>query len=145
MAFDFDYYLIDEVMAVGDAQFRQKCQLMFREKLANSRLILVSHSMRDINEFCDVVVLVARGQVRIYEDVAEGIAAYQGDAESAALPNFPPHIRTRTAALRYLHQLEAQAAGIGDDEPAVQATSAPAATPPASADATAPIPTAASR
>lgn len=145
MAFDFDYYLIDEVMAVGDAQFRQKCQQMFREKLATSRLILVSHSMRDINEFCDVVVLVARGQVRIFEDVAEGIAAYQGDADSAALPNFPPYIRSRTAALRYLHQLEAQAAGIGSDEPNADAAPALSSISDAMPTAVAPTPSATPR
>lgn len=112
MAFDFDYYLIDEVMAVGDAQFRQKCQEVFRSKLQHSRLILVSHNMRDIRELCDVVALVQQGTVQVFHDVEEGIAAYQGGAGEAAPVNFPPHIRTRTAALRYLSFLQAQAAAI---------------------------------
>lgn len=114
MAFDFDYYLIDEVMAVGDAQFRQKCQLMFREKLANSRLILVSHNMRDISEFCDVVVLVEHGAIRVFDDVAEGISAYQKKSNEPQPIQFPSWVRNRTAALRYLSELQAQAASISD-------------------------------
>ncbi|MCW7538937.1 ABC transporter ATP-binding protein [Aquabacterium sp. A7-Y] len=84
MAFDFDYYLIDEVMAVGDAQFRKKCQEVFRSKLEKSKLILVSHNMRDIQEWCDMVVLVNQGAPTLYEDVAAGIAAYQGKPPAIA-------------------------------------------------------------
>ena len=78
MAFDFDYYLIDEVMAVGDAQFKTKSRAVFRDRLRRSRMILVSHSMADIREWCDVVVLVDHGRATLYEDVEAGIAAYQG-------------------------------------------------------------------
>ena len=85
MAFDFDYYLIDEVMAVGDAQFKRKCQTAFKTKLARARLILVSHNMRDISDYCDAVVLVRRGEATLYPDVREGIAAYQ-DMAAAPLP-----------------------------------------------------------
>lgn len=77
MAFDFDYYLIDEVMAVGDAQFKRKSQEVFRTKLQQGKLILVSHNMKDIEQYCDVVVLVNRGATTLYRDVKEGIAAYQ--------------------------------------------------------------------
>lgn len=83
MAFDFDYYLIDEVMAVGDAQFQHKCKDVFRSKLERSRLILVSHNMKDIAQYCNVVVLVRQGQATLYTDVQEGIAAYQGPSAPA--------------------------------------------------------------
>lgn len=76
MAFDFDYYLIDEVMATGDAQFKTKSQAVIRERLAKSNLILVSHSMTDIRKYCDVVVFVDRGRAMLFEDVSKGIAAY---------------------------------------------------------------------
>lgn len=78
LAFDFDYYLIDEVMAVGDAEFRRKSKAVFREKMAKSNLILVSHNMSDIKQLCDVVVLVANGTATLFTDVQAGIAAYQG-------------------------------------------------------------------
>lgn len=79
MAFDFDYYLIDEVMAVGDAQFKAKSKALLQEKLQHANLILTSHAMGDIRQFCNVVVHVNAGHVTVYEDVEAGIRAYQGN------------------------------------------------------------------
>lgn len=76
MAFDFDYYLIDEVMSVGDAHFKRKCADVFEERLQKSKVVLVSHSMTEIKKLCDVVLLVRDGGVQIYHDVDEGIKAY---------------------------------------------------------------------
>ena len=77
MAFDFDYYLIDEVMAVGDARFKKKSRLVFRERLKNAKLILVSHNMKLIGNMCDSVVLLENGRAIYYDDASEGIAAYR--------------------------------------------------------------------
>lgn len=78
MAFDFDYYLIDEVMSVGDAQFKRKCAEVFKERLRKSNVVLVSHSMPEIEKLCDIVLLVRDGGIQIYDDVSEGIKAYNG-------------------------------------------------------------------
>jgi capsular polysaccharide transport system ATP-binding protein len=78
MAFDFDYLLVDEVMAVGDAEFKKKCQVVIEEKRERSKLILVSHNMSDIAKYCDRVLLVEKGAVTVYDDVRAGIVAYQG-------------------------------------------------------------------
>lgn len=78
MAFDFDYLLIDEVMAVGDADFKRKCKIAFHEKRKRSNLILVSHNMNDIARYCNAVLFVDQGKVRIFQDVKAGIVAYQG-------------------------------------------------------------------
>lgn len=77
MAFDFDYYLIDEVMSVGDAQFKKKCLEVLKEKLQSSSLILVTHSMSEIRKLCDLVFVIQDGKLNIFEDVEEGIKAYQ--------------------------------------------------------------------
>jgi capsular polysaccharide transport system ATP-binding protein len=77
MAFDFDYYLIDEVMAVGDATFKRKSRQVFNERLQRSRVILVSHNMKLINKMCDVVVHLDNGRATVYDSVREGIAAYR--------------------------------------------------------------------
>jgi capsular polysaccharide transport system ATP-binding protein len=77
MAFQFDYYLIDEVMSVGDAHFRKKSNRAFAEKMKKSNIILVSHSMDDIKRLCNLVLLIENGGVKIFEDVDAGIAAYQ--------------------------------------------------------------------
>ncbi len=76
MAFDFDYYLIDEVMSVGDAQFKRKCVDVFQEKLQQSKVVLVTHNMNEVKKICDIVLLVRNGEIQVYEDVAEGIKAY---------------------------------------------------------------------
>lgn len=76
MAFDFDYYLIDEVMSVGDAQFKRKCADVFKEKLQKANVVLVSHSMPEIEKLCDIVLLVRDGGIQVFNDVAEGIKAY---------------------------------------------------------------------
>lgn len=78
MAFEFDYYLIDEVMAVGDAQFKAKSQRVLRQRLRNANVIMVSHSMSTIRRTCDRVVLIDRGNAVLYPNVNEGIQAYRG-------------------------------------------------------------------
>jgi capsular polysaccharide transport system ATP-binding protein len=77
MAFDFDYYLIDEVMAVGDATFRRKSRAVFKERLQQSKVILVSHSMKLIRSMCDVVLHLDQGRATVYDSVHKGIAEYQ--------------------------------------------------------------------
>jgi capsular polysaccharide transport system ATP-binding protein len=84
MAFDFDYYLIDEVMAVGDAQFRSKSRVLLAERLKRANLILTSHNMADIRQYCNVVLHVDQGRVDVHEDIEAGIRAYQGGAAEKA-------------------------------------------------------------
>ncbi|WP_298832055.1 ABC transporter ATP-binding protein [uncultured Piscinibacter sp.] len=84
MAFDFDYYLIDEIMAVGDAQFKAKSRELLDQRLKTSHLILVSHNMSDIAKHCNQVVLVDRGNAMLYSNVKAGIAAYQKQSLTTA-------------------------------------------------------------
>jgi capsular polysaccharide transport system ATP-binding protein len=77
MAFQFDYYLIDEVMGVGDARFKAKSRVLFTERMKSSKLILVSHSMKLIRAMCEVVVHLEGGKAIVYDDVEAGIAAYE--------------------------------------------------------------------
>jgi len=77
MAFDFDYYLIDEILAVGDAVFKAKSRKVFAERMQKSKVILVSHNMNLIRKMCDRVVHLDAGRATLYEDVEQGIAAYE--------------------------------------------------------------------
>ena len=45
---DFDTYLVDEIIGVGDASFRRKCQRSFRAKLRSSKVLMVSHKRRHL-------------------------------------------------------------------------------------------------
>ncbi len=56
--------LVDEVMAVGDANFRDKCEARINELLKEgTTLILVSHSMADIRKYCKRVIKLDHGNV----------------------------------------------------------------------------------
>ncbi len=60
-----DVYLLDEVLAVGDNAFQQKCFNTFREfKKQGKTIIFVSHAMGAIEEFCDRVILIDKGKVQ---------------------------------------------------------------------------------
>ncbi len=83
LAFDFDYYLIDEGMATGDPIFRKKAQRLFADKIKNANLILVSHNTRDILDLCNTVVVLEDGEATLYEDVKEGLAVYQNMQKKA--------------------------------------------------------------
>lgn len=87
-AFDFDYYLMDEIGAVGDARFKQKSRELMESRISRSNIILVSHAMPEIARLCNVVVLVDAGRAMLYEDVQEGIRAYQ-EAAGAPQPTKP--------------------------------------------------------
>lgn len=76
MSFDFDYFLIDEITAVGDAQFKVLAKEALAEKAKRSRVIMVSHNMGDIKKFCDVGVLLQNGGLTVYEDLDEAIREY---------------------------------------------------------------------
>jgi capsular polysaccharide transport system ATP-binding protein len=76
MALDFDYYLIDEVTAVGDRRFRAKCLEAFQERRRRSQVILVSHSENTLREYCDCGALLKDGHLTIYPDLDEAIAIY---------------------------------------------------------------------
>lgn len=80
MAFDFDYYLIDEVTSVGDPQFRNKCDAALEEKRANGAgFIVVSHTMDIVRRFCSSAVVLANDSARHYSDLEEAIRVYQSN------------------------------------------------------------------
>ncbi|WP_113343406.1 ABC transporter ATP-binding protein [Escherichia coli] len=80
MAFKFDYYIVDEVTAVGDAWFKEKCAQLFKERHKESSFLMVSHSLNSLKEFCDVaIVFKDDNAVGFYEDVQSGIDAYKKD------------------------------------------------------------------
>ncbi|HEY3986245.1 ABC transporter ATP-binding protein [Cedecea sp.] len=80
MAFDFDYYLVDEVLSVGDARFKNKCSELFDERRVTSNLLMVSHSLSSLKQYCDVALLIGRNNVvRYYENINEAIYWYIKD------------------------------------------------------------------
>ncbi len=92
MEADADILLIDEVLAVGDAAFQQKCADAFREmKAAGKTIVLVTHEMRTVEEYCHRAMLVADGRIRYIGDPEEVGRRYlqlnfEHEPEPAAAP-----------------------------------------------------------
>lgn len=77
MAFNFDYYLLDEAGAVGDASFRKKSQRMLDELKERSNIIMVSHDLKDLTKNCDVAFLVRNGQAEYFDDIQHAVEVYK--------------------------------------------------------------------
>lgn len=77
MAVEFDCFLIDEVISVGDARFHAKCQHELFEKRKDRAFIMVSHEAHNIREHCNRVGVLYEGKMQMFDTVDEGYAYYQ--------------------------------------------------------------------
>jgi len=78
---DPDILLLDEVLAVGDAAFQRKCIDRITELKKNgSTVVFISHDLRSVQQLCDRVILLKKGQIEADGDPAETIALYQNSA-----------------------------------------------------------------
>ncbi|MBN9213859.1 MULTISPECIES: ABC transporter ATP-binding protein [unclassified Microbacterium] len=72
--------LVDEVLAVGDKAFRDKCYRRIDELLAAGRtLFFVSHNEKDLRRFCTRGLYLDKGQLKMDAPIAEVLAAYNGE------------------------------------------------------------------
>lgn len=76
LAIEFDCYLIDEVILVGDQNFQRKCHFELFDKRSDRTMILASHSSDIVHNFCDRALILHEGQLLAYEDVGAALAAY---------------------------------------------------------------------
>lgn len=76
MAIDFECYLIDEVMAVGDSRFQARCLEEFEKRRVRSDLIMVSHNMEVVRQYCRRAVVLAHGLFHEFSNVDDAIELY---------------------------------------------------------------------
>lgn len=76
MAVPFDWHLVDEVTAVGDASFKRKCDWYLMDRLRTGSAIVVSHAMPLLERMCDCAILLDRGKLAFFDEVREGISAH---------------------------------------------------------------------
>lgn len=76
LAIDFDCYLIDELVAVGDARFQQKCEIELFQHRAGRSFIMASHDMNLIARHCSRALIVEGGQAKMFEDIEEAVDVY---------------------------------------------------------------------
>lgn len=76
LAIEFDCYLIDELVSVGDARFQRKCYEELFDRRGQRAFIMASHDMRMIERFCERVLIIESGRVKMFDDVREAIDIY---------------------------------------------------------------------
>ena len=84
MAIDFDAYLVDEITAVGDQRFQRKCREAFAARQERATLVMVSHSMPTLKDYCTRCALLSDGHLRMFDSVAEAEVAYDALGSEAA-------------------------------------------------------------
>jgi capsular polysaccharide transport system ATP-binding protein len=77
MAVEFECYLIDEVLAVGDARFQQRCHEEFSRRRSRSDIIMISHSIPMLKEYCSRGVVLANGILHIFTNVDDAVELYK--------------------------------------------------------------------
>lgn len=77
-----DILIVDEILAVGDYKFTQKCQARMREMLDNgTTLLLVSHSIDDVKTMCNQAVWIDKGNMMMQGDAQEVCDAYMKEQQ----------------------------------------------------------------
>ena len=76
MGVAFDLYLVDEIIAVGDNAFRRKCAAAFRERMGQSQVVMISHNLGTLREFCYAGLVIEAGQLQFFDSLESAIEAY---------------------------------------------------------------------
>ena len=76
LAIEFDCYLIDELVAVGDARFQRKCQEALFEHRAHRAFLMASHDTHLIASYCDRALIIEGGQAKVFDDIDEAVEVY---------------------------------------------------------------------
>jgi len=76
MAVEFDCYLIDEVIAAGDARFAERCRQALLARRSKSALILVSHQIHTVRTLCTHAAILDEGRLTFHEDLDQAFAEY---------------------------------------------------------------------
>ena len=82
MGIAFDWYLVDEITAVGDAAFRKKCLAVFRTRLKEAGMLMISHSPATIRSYCRSGLVLEGGEATYFEDVEAAIAQHERNMEA---------------------------------------------------------------
>jgi capsular polysaccharide transport system ATP-binding protein len=76
LAVDFDCYLIDEIITVGDQRFQQRSYDELFIRRADRSLILASHSPEISRAYCSRALILHRGRAKVFEDLELALAIY---------------------------------------------------------------------
>jgi capsular polysaccharide transport system ATP-binding protein len=77
MAVEFDVYLVDEVTAVGDSRFQEKCRKAFAARRDRSSVIIVSHSLSTIKAYCQQCAVLKDGKLHYFDSIDAAQRLYE--------------------------------------------------------------------
>jgi capsular polysaccharide transport system ATP-binding protein len=77
LAIDFECYLIDEVISVGDQRFHRKCHDALFVRRRHCAMIIVSHDVNIVRSYCDKALVIKAGRGRIFDDIDLALEIYQ--------------------------------------------------------------------
>lgn len=77
LAIEFDCYLIDEVIMVGDQNFQKKCHEEIFVKRHDRALLLASHGTEIIRQYCNLAVVLRNGHAEVHDDIEKALAIYE--------------------------------------------------------------------
>jgi capsular polysaccharide transport system ATP-binding protein len=76
LAIEFDCFLIDEVISVGDTRFHEKCKYELFEQRKDRAMVMVSHEAHNIREHCNKAFVLHLGKLTEFEDVETAYIHY---------------------------------------------------------------------
>lgn len=79
LAVEFDCFLIDEIIAVGDNRFHEKCRVELFEKRNDRAMIIVSHSADYIRSHCQKASVLENGQLKNFDHVDDALMHYEAE------------------------------------------------------------------
>jgi capsular polysaccharide transport system ATP-binding protein len=77
MAIDFDVYLVDEALSVGDGIFRARADALFQAKAKQANLIIVSHNPGTVRKYCDMGAVMSNGQLVMFDKLDDAVKHYE--------------------------------------------------------------------
>ena len=77
IAIDFDCYLVDEVMMVGDERFHQRSRGHLFDRNSGRALVVASHDASFVEKICDGAIVISNGRTRYFDDVGQALTLYR--------------------------------------------------------------------
>ncbi|MDQ0472337.1 ATP-binding cassette domain-containing protein [Labrys wisconsinensis] len=77
LAMEFDYYLADEALFLGDFRFRERAQGYLDEMRGRKTLIFATRSYLNVRRQCDIIYILNEGRLIKYDDVSQAIEAFK--------------------------------------------------------------------
>jgi ABC-type polysaccharide/polyol phosphate transport system ATPase subunit len=120
---DPDVLLVDEVLAVGDAEFQQRSlERMQRFRDEGKTFVLVSHDLEAVRTMCDRAIVLDRGRVAFDGAVSEGVELYRQRVTQAAAPPPPRRADARRVRIEEVSLVGADAAPVSEVPPSTPLT-----------------------